>query len=93
MVNSELFSPGAIFTIIVWFVLGTTFRVYIDKFGKYDKTYGSVGGVAILLLFFYIDALVLLMGAEINAEINREVNIDSAAGRDPDPDLPAPKTD
>lgn len=81
----QLFSPGAIFTIVVWFVLGTAFRIYIDKFGRYDKTYGSVGGVAILLLFFYIDALVLLVGAEINAEINREVNIDADAGRDPDP--------
>jgi membrane protein len=89
----QLFSPGAIFTILVWFVLGSAFRIYIDKFGKYDKTYGSVGGVAILLLFFYIDALVLLVGAEINAEINREVNIDSEAGRDPDPDLPAAEID
>jgi membrane protein len=80
----QLFSPGAIFTMVVWFVLGTLFRLYIDKFGKYDKTYGSVGGVAILLLFFYIDALVLLMGAEINAEINREINVDADASHDPD---------
>jgi membrane protein len=63
-------SPGAVFTIAVWMLLGFTFRIYVNKFGKYDKTYGTVGGVAILLLFFYIDALVLLVGAEINSEID-----------------------
>ncbi len=62
-------SPGSVFCVIVWMLLGTLFRFYVDKFGKYEKTYGTVGGVAILLLFFYIDALVLLTGAEINAEV------------------------
>jgi len=80
----QLFSPGAIFSIVVWFLLGTAFRFYIDKFGKYEKTYGTVGGVAILLLFFYIDALVLLTGAEINGAIDHELNVDSAT----DPDKP-----
>ena len=51
------------------------FRLYVDRVGGagYAKTYGTVGGVAILLLFFYIDALVLLIGAEINSEIDFEV--------------------
>jgi hypothetical protein len=53
-------SPGALFTVIVWFVLGQTFRFYVDKFGKYEKTYGTVGGVTIILLFFYLDALVVM---------------------------------
>ena len=42
-----------------WVVLGMLFRFYIDTFGKYEKTYGTVGGVTIILLFFYIDALVM----------------------------------
>ena len=67
-------TPGAVFCIIVWVVLGLSFRLYIEKFGKYEKTYGTVGGVAILLLiFFYIDAHVLLIGAEVNSEIDAAV--------------------
>ena len=68
-------TPGAAFCLIVWIVLGLLFRVYIDGIGGkgYDKTYGTVGGVAVLLLFFYIDAVVLLIGAEINSEIDFEV--------------------
>ena len=66
-------TPGSVFTITAWIVLGMIFRFYVDKYGKYDKTYGSVAGVAILLLVFYIDAVVLLIGAEINSEIDFEV--------------------
>ncbi len=68
-------SPGALFTIAVWIILGMLFRLYIDRFGgrAYNRTYGTVGGVVILLLFFYVDALVLLVGAEINSEIDFEI--------------------
>jgi membrane protein len=68
-------TPGAIFVVVVWVVLGLLFRLYVDRIGAkgYSKTYGAVGAVAILLLFFYIDALVLLIGAEINSEIDFEV--------------------
>ena len=47
----------------------------MNTFGKdsYNRTYGTVGGVAVLLLFFYLDALVLMIGAEINSEIDYEV--------------------
>jgi membrane protein len=67
----SLVTPGAVFTILVWIVLGEAFRFYVDKFGSYQKTYGAVGGIAILLLFFYLDALVLLIGAEINTLVNQ----------------------
>jgi membrane protein len=60
------FSPGSIFTVLVWIVLGEGFRFYVDKFGQFQKTYGAIGGVVIILLFFYLDALVMLIGAEIN---------------------------
>jgi membrane protein len=66
-------TPGALFCVVVWIVLGLSFRTYVDKYGKYEQTYGTVGGVAVLLLFFYVDALVLLIGAEINSEIDFEV--------------------
>lgn len=66
----RVLTPGAIFTLGVWFLLGFAFRMYVNRYGKYDQTYGTVGGVAILLLFFYIDAVVLLVGAEINSEMD-----------------------
>ena len=72
----RFFTPGSIFSVSVWIVLAIFFRLYLDTFGKtsaYRKTYGTVGGAAILLLFFYIDALVLLIGAEINSEIDFEI--------------------
>jgi membrane protein len=65
-------SPGAIFSAFVWIFLDVAFRFYVDRYARYDQTYGSVGGAAILLLFFYIDGLVLLIGAEINSEIDFE---------------------
>jgi membrane protein len=69
----RLITPGAVFSITVWLILGGLFRLYISKFGgeqSYSKTYGTVAGLVILLLFFYIDALVLLIGAEINSEVD-----------------------
>lgn len=66
----RLLTPGAVFTVAVWIALAFAFRLYVDRFGKYGQTYGAVGGVIILLFFFYLDALVLLVGAEINSEID-----------------------
>ena len=71
-------SPGAAFTVIVWFALGAGFRAYVDRFGTYQQTYGALGGVAILLLFFYLDALVLLVGAEINSLVDHTCAAESA---------------
>jgi membrane protein len=47
------------------------FTVFVSKVGSYDKTYGSLGAVIILLLWFYLSAYVTLVGAELNAEIER----------------------
>jgi membrane protein len=71
----HILTPGGVFTIAMWLILGVLFRLYVDKYGRYDKTYGTVAGVAILLLFFYIDALVLLIGAEINSEIDFAIGV------------------
>jgi membrane protein len=55
------------------------FTTYVSKVGSYDRTYGSLGGVIILLLWFYLTAYVILAGAELNAEIERQT---AAAKRD-----------
>jgi membrane protein len=68
-------SPGSVFVLFSWFVVALIFRYYVNHFGrsKYEETYGSVGGAAILLLLFYLDALILLIGAQINSEVDFEV--------------------
>lgn len=69
----HLFSPGSVFCVVMWVAAGAGFRFYLDYFNaaeNYEKTYGAVAGVAVLMLVFYLDALFLLIGAEINAEID-----------------------
>ncbi|MBC8106082.1 MAG: YihY/virulence factor BrkB family protein [Anaerolineae bacterium] len=88
----RIVTPGAVFSITVWLILGALFRLYIGKFGgeqTYSKTYGTVAGLVILLLFFYIDALVLLIGAEINSEIDFAV-AGIASGKDVEERVVAP---
>lgn len=53
----------------LWIVASAGFRIYLHFSNTYDATYGSLGAVIILMLWFYITSLSLLMGAEINAEI------------------------
>jgi membrane protein len=71
-IKFHFITPGAVFSLAVWLILAFAFRFYVNRFGEasYNKTYGAVAGVAILLLFFYIDASVLLIGAEINSEVD-----------------------
>ena len=68
-------TPGSVFCLLAWGLLGSVLRFYMNKIGEtgYDRTYGALGGVAILLLLFYIDALMMLIGAEINSEIDFEI--------------------
>jgi membrane protein len=65
-------TPGAVFTVAVWILLGFGFSFYVTHFGNFNKTYGALGAAIILLLFFYINAVVLLIGAEVNSVIDFE---------------------
>ena len=59
--------PGALVATIVW-ILGTlAFGFYVSNFGNYSKTYGSIGGVIVLMLWLYITGFILILGAEVNA--------------------------
>jgi len=66
-------TPGAVFTVAVWVALGFTFSTYVTHFGNFNKTYGALGAAIVMLLFFYINAVVLLIGAEVNSVIDFEV--------------------
>src|SRR6185436_18609986 len=62
-------TPGAIVATLLWLVSSFIFKFYISTFTNYEATYGAVGGIIILLLWLYISGLGILVGAEMNAEI------------------------
>lgn len=68
----RLFSPGALFCFAAWLVIGLSFRMYLNATGgtSYAQTFGPAAGLALLLLVFYLYAAVLLIGAEINSEVD-----------------------
>jgi len=58
--------PGSASAVAAWLLTSSALRVYVAHFGSYDATYGSIGGVIVLMLWFYLSGLSLLVGAEIN---------------------------
>ena len=77
--------PGCIFATLSWIVISAGFSRFVSTFGTYNKTYGSLSAVIILLVWFWLTALVIIVGAEINAAMERRTSIDTTRG----PDRPA----
>jgi membrane protein len=73
-------SWGAVIATALWLVGSAAFALYASNFGSYDETYGSLGGVVVLLLWLYITALVVVLGAEINAALETQTARDSTTG-------------
>jgi membrane protein len=65
----RLITPGAVFAVVIWVLASFGFSLYVSNFTNYSATYGSLGGIVVLLFYFYISAAVLLIGAEVNAEV------------------------
>jgi membrane protein len=86
----SLISPGAILSVVVWLLATVAFDFYLGSFADYNATYGSIGTIVVLLLYFYLTASVLLFGAEINAAIAREVP--GMAIKPPDAEMPHVQT-
>jgi membrane protein len=62
-------TPGSVFATVLWVVVSLGFRFYVTNFGSYNETYGTIAGVAVLMLWFYFSGIAILLGAELNAEI------------------------
>lgn len=73
-------TPGSITATLLWLAASLGFKFYLANFGNYTETYGAIGGIMILMLWFYISGLVLLVGAELNAEIEHASPYGKAAG-------------
>jgi len=64
-------TPGAIVAIVVWAIASALFALYVANFGSYDKTYGTLGGVVSFLVWLWLTNIAVLLGAELNAELER----------------------
>jgi membrane protein len=78
LVGFRWVTPGAILAIVLWLIASAAFAFYVANFGSYDKTYGTLGGVVCLLVWFWITNVALLLGMELNSE--RERTRELAAG-------------
>jgi membrane protein len=64
-------SPGGVFAVLVWVVASALFALYVANFSSYNKTYGTLAGVIIFLVWLWISNIAVLLGAEFNAELER----------------------
>ena len=73
-------TPGSLIAAGLWLLLTVGFGLYVTDFGNYNATYGSLGAVIVFLTWLYLSAYVLLLGAEINAELERQTMADTTVG-------------
>jgi membrane protein len=64
-------TPGSVVAIVAWVLASAGFALYVANFGAYDKTYGALGGVVVMLIWLWISNLALLFGHQLNAELER----------------------
>ncbi len=74
-------TPGSILAVAVWILASAAFAVFVANFGSYNKTYGSLGGVVIGLIWLWISNIAVLLGQELNAELERERELEAGDPR------------
>ena len=79
----QFITPGAVFAVVVWLVASGLFAVYTSNFSTYNKAWGSLAAVIIMLTWLWVSALALLVGGEINAEVQRCRVLNPRQGREP----------
>ncbi len=80
-------TPGSVLATLLWIAISLGFKLYLARFANYNETYGAIGGVMVLMLWFYLSAIALLIGAELNAEIEHA----SPYGKSPGEKVPGEK--
>jgi membrane protein len=74
-------TPGSLIAATLWLVGSLLFALYVRNSDSYDETYGALGGVIVLLMWFYLSGYIIILGAEINAEMERQTHKDTTAGQ------------
>ena len=77
-------TPGGMLAVVLWIVASAAFAFYVANFGSYNKTYGSIGGVIVFLIWLWISNIAVLLGAELNAELERGRELESGVPAEPD---------
>ena len=72
-------TPGSVLATVLWVIISVGFKFYVTNFASYNATYGAIGGAIVLMLWFYVSSLAVLVGAELNSEIEHA----SPYGKDP----------
>ncbi|MGZ3143376.1 YihY/virulence factor BrkB family protein [Lentzea chajnantorensis] len=82
-------TPGSLLAIVLWALATVGFAIYVANFASYNKTYGSLGGVIVFLVWLWISNIAVLLGAEFDAELERGRRIEQ--GEDPEKASPEPR--
>lgn len=77
-------SWGAVIATVLWLIVSGLFSWYVSNFGSYNETYGSVAAIAVLMMWLWLSAFVVLIGGQINAEMEHQTRRDTTSGR-PEP--------
>ena len=75
-------TPGGVLAVLVWIVASAAFALYVASFASYNKTYGSLGGVIAFLIWLWISNIAVLLGAELNAEVERARELEAGVPED-----------
>lgn len=78
-------SPGGVIAVLIWLVISALFTVYVTSFSSYNKTYGSLAGVVIFLVWLWLSNIAFLLGAEVNAELDHGKAIAQGLPEDVEP--------
>lgn len=74
-------TPGAGVAVLLWLVASVAFAIYVRNFGSYQESFGTLGGVIVLLTWLWISAYIVLLGAELDAEMEAQTKHDTTVGR------------
>ncbi len=82
-------TPGSVLAVLLWIIVSAAFAFYVSSFASYNKTYGALGGIIVFLVWLWLTNVVILLGAELNAEIERGRQIQAGHPAHREPYLPA----
>lgn len=74
-------TPGSLAAVALWLAASIAFSIYVRNFGSYNETYGSLGAVVGMMMWFWLSAFIVIMGAELNAEAERQTRRDTTTGK------------